>query len=628
MRIDKLTIKGFKAIQKAKIELAPGVNLFLGHNGVGKTSILDAVIYALTDSIQGQAKKDFPEIINNHTKTAAILIDGIAGSPPFSFSIKRTLANTGRSGPSPEQIGAQLDVDPIMLAACLNAHYYFDLSPDYQKKFIIKALKLQPTLEDALDILEKEECAKDAQEKSWNKEIVEEIGESGWAGGYHIAYDLRRAAGQEVKILAGNRPKLINNVTRDNQQVPIEEIMEADKAKPLSQRLEAYKEEFKKFHEELGAIKALSKSDQERIEKDLEEYKAEKTSLADEPKIWTKTDTSEATKLRQAKADFEAKTKADIKTLETLAEGAESILAANKEKWVSDLKCPIPSQSGHKMCPVIQPDWSEQEKEIEEVWARVKALEETVFQEQGQLDAYMQKAEECKAFKARNSELDVRIQELEQRLTNVNPEIIEKKEKIKATIALLEKKIRFLEIAQRALDWNRETTKTLNTVQAKIEDAEAKRAHYDKLCKLLASDGIPSQLAAEKISVLNDRLRWHSDMIGQEILFTENLDLVQAGGKSLWTLGGSELARTRMAVAEAISHVTGIGLLLLDELNINVAKASTKVRNWLIEIGKTSQVIAVAATNAPGPPQVPENAPIRIFWVQDGKTGQFIRKEN
>ena len=86
----------------------------------------------------------------------------------------------------------------------------------------------------------------------------------------------------------------------------------------------------------------------------------------------------------------------------------------------------------------------------------------------------------------------------------------------------------------------------------------------------------------------------------------------------LWVLGGAETSRVRMAVAEAISHVTGVGLLLLDELNVSVAQDSTRVRNWLTKIGQTTQIIAAAATNAPGPPNVPENAPVRMFWVENG----------
>lgn len=138
------------------------------------------------------------------------------------------------------------------------------------------------------------------------------------------------------------------------------------------------------------------------------------------------------------------------------------------------------------------------------------------------------------------------------------------------------------------------------------------------MCKLLAPDGIPGELVAEKLGTLNARLKEHSEMMGVEVLFLDDLSLVQAGNKQLWVLGGSETARVRMAVAEALSFCTGVGLLLLDELNISVANDSARVRQWLVKIGQTTQVVAAAATNAAGPPSVKENSPVRVFWVSEG----------
>ena len=40
MYIEKVAIKNFKAIDDIEIEFRPGVNLLIGDNGVGKTSIV------------------------------------------------------------------------------------------------------------------------------------------------------------------------------------------------------------------------------------------------------------------------------------------------------------------------------------------------------------------------------------------------------------------------------------------------------------------------------------------------------------------------------------------------------------------------------------------------------------
>ena len=45
MQLDKLSIINYKNIQAATLDLSPKLNCFIGHNGEGKTNILDAVYY-------------------------------------------------------------------------------------------------------------------------------------------------------------------------------------------------------------------------------------------------------------------------------------------------------------------------------------------------------------------------------------------------------------------------------------------------------------------------------------------------------------------------------------------------------------------------------------------------------
>ena len=47
MNIEKLIINNYKAVESTEIDLQPGINLLVGDNGVGKTSILEAIAVAL-----------------------------------------------------------------------------------------------------------------------------------------------------------------------------------------------------------------------------------------------------------------------------------------------------------------------------------------------------------------------------------------------------------------------------------------------------------------------------------------------------------------------------------------------------------------------------------------------------
>lgn len=53
MYLKKITIKNFKAVKDMELEFTSGVNLLIGDNGVGKTSILEAMAVALSGMLRG-----------------------------------------------------------------------------------------------------------------------------------------------------------------------------------------------------------------------------------------------------------------------------------------------------------------------------------------------------------------------------------------------------------------------------------------------------------------------------------------------------------------------------------------------------------------------------------------------
>ena len=53
MFFKEIQIKNYKAIENMKLEFSPGVNLLIGDNGVGKTSVLDALAVALGGFLSG-----------------------------------------------------------------------------------------------------------------------------------------------------------------------------------------------------------------------------------------------------------------------------------------------------------------------------------------------------------------------------------------------------------------------------------------------------------------------------------------------------------------------------------------------------------------------------------------------
>ncbi len=53
MYLEKVSIRNFKAVKDMELEFMPGVNLLIGDNGVGKTSVLEAIAVALSGALKG-----------------------------------------------------------------------------------------------------------------------------------------------------------------------------------------------------------------------------------------------------------------------------------------------------------------------------------------------------------------------------------------------------------------------------------------------------------------------------------------------------------------------------------------------------------------------------------------------
>ncbi len=75
MVIEEIRLKGFRNFSEARISgLSPGLNLFYGPNGSGKTNILEAIgLASLAKSIRGSLDS---EMVQFGAKAAVVEIEG------------------------------------------------------------------------------------------------------------------------------------------------------------------------------------------------------------------------------------------------------------------------------------------------------------------------------------------------------------------------------------------------------------------------------------------------------------------------------------------------------------------------------------------------------------------------
>jgi exonuclease SbcC len=81
MQILRVELENIKSYERATIEFAPGVNAIVGHNGAGKSTILEAIGFALFDSIPYKANDFLRE--GARTGTAAVTFVGSLDERPY-----------------------------------------------------------------------------------------------------------------------------------------------------------------------------------------------------------------------------------------------------------------------------------------------------------------------------------------------------------------------------------------------------------------------------------------------------------------------------------------------------------------------------------------------------------------
>ena len=65
MYLDKIIVKNYKAISDMEVQFTPGVNLLIGDNGVGKSSMLEAIVVAISGMFKGVAGVSAKGIMQN-----------------------------------------------------------------------------------------------------------------------------------------------------------------------------------------------------------------------------------------------------------------------------------------------------------------------------------------------------------------------------------------------------------------------------------------------------------------------------------------------------------------------------------------------------------------------------------
>jgi len=114
MRLERLSIINYKNIREATLELSPKINCFIGHNGAGKTNVLDAV-YFLSFCHSAQTTQDSLAIRHNEE---FFMLEGVYEDFVISCGMKRGSKKVfKRDKKAYQRLSEHIGLIPIVLIA-------------------------------------------------------------------------------------------------------------------------------------------------------------------------------------------------------------------------------------------------------------------------------------------------------------------------------------------------------------------------------------------------------------------------------------------------------------------------------------------------------------------------------
>lgn len=579
MKLKNINIRNLLAIKQAEIETDKPIVFISGNNEAGKSSIADAVSMALSGELcrRVSLKKEAAWLINGDEEGMA---EVNVGDHYFFYRItkKGTIKCQG--------------IDPMpALPYVLDTAKFAEVTADERRKLLFDISKCKPTMED---------IARRLVERGVDAQMFEAI-KPMLRAGFPAAMD---AAKDKVKEERASWKTTTGEVYGDKKAIDwkakaegnLEEIQNLviDKVNQSA----AVEAELEQENQKLGAMK----SDKENISK-----KSQKLSELRE----------EADKIDRIKRKLEIDRR-EVDSWESMVErtklaafgvgaddtvctcpecGSMSVFVGNEKKLVA-----YHDQQGDEASAANLPQY---EKNLEIFINSVK---------NGERD--LANAEAAKA----------QLAMLEDETPPVDDQAIialtAKIEELKAQRKSLKETIDQLCAQEKAL---READQTTANALKHHNQAVA----WEKIAAALAPDGIPGELLQDAIKPFNERLANQAEKAGWKVPVIDGDMNISVLGLPYALLSKSAQWRVDCLITEAISHISGLKFMVIDEMSILEPTGTSRgyFFSWLSELailGEVDTVLvmgALAEEKAGIVADVFEN--ISVHWMADGVLGSI-----
>jgi hypothetical protein len=171
-------------------------------------------------------------------------------------------------------------------------------------------------------------------------------------------------------------------------------------------------------------------------------------------------------------------------------------------------------------------------------------------------------------------------------------------------------------------------SKEADQVTAKATALHESIQEWEKVAAALSPDGIPGEMLSEALAPINTRLatssniaQWGRINIGADMSIFAAEEGAQP--RSYELLSESEKWRADAMIAEAVSHISGLRLLVLDRFDVLDLQGRSDLIAWLDDMAAENEIetALIFGTLKALPAGLPET--VQAHWIENGVVGQL-----
>lgn len=595
MRIASLYVTNFLGIQHAEVSLRAPVALFAGQNAAGKSSLRDAVALALTADLgRVSLKKDAPALIREGADLAVCEVVDADGDQR-----RVTINSAGKFNHSHKGH----DTDPV-LPYVLDAQRFARLAPTERRSFLFGLMGVKMGAADIAARLAAKGC-----DDAKVQRVLPLL-----RGGFDAAADEAKRKTSEArgawKVVTG---EAFGDVKAKTWRAAVP-AFDAARLKDLATAVEHADVAIGQWQEQIGKLAAEEQRRQGLRAKlpALQEHAAKVPRI--EAKLAADDASMQAAQQELARVSAAAGAGPRVGLVHELARAVAFFLLCVPDDdqdadFVRARAALEAYERDHGPLDSTAADPEAQAK-LPDLRAQLELLQRAVANDRRDLQAAQEAHAQAKAITDELAEVFDAAALVDAR---------EQVEKLKAERAAAAAEVDKLKSIKAAAD-----AAEAKTAQAALHAADV--AAWDAIAQALAPDGIPADLLAEALGPINARLAQSSaDADWATVTISADMDIrIGSRDRAYALCSESERWRADAMLAEAIAHVSGAGLLVLDRVDVLDLQGRADLFAWLDVLAETGEVHSALLFATLKQPPAGLGDRVNVHWIDAGCVGMEL----